>query len=366
MSKYSVGVFPKVGLGRGVVATLLLSTWSLPSYAQESADAATTAAARALAIDGVKLANAGDCEGATEKLLKAQELYSSPVVASRLGECEVELGLLVEGTERLRKLLREPVPENASPAVHKAFARAKVVLDQATPKLAALNITVVGPTQNEVVVSVNGRALPAAALGVAFPANPGRQEVEVSAPGYFSSTEQLVLAPGETSAISLTLRPEPKAEVDDPWVEPVTHSPVRKKRTRTPTESDNRRPMSTVEDSASPSRAPAYLSFAIGAVGLGVGAGFGFAAKGDYDALALECPSGVCPLESAGSLEAARRKGTIATVGLGVGAAGVVLGTIFLLTGGSSDDASVAQAVGLPENVRTWVGVNEVGIATQF
>src|SRR5690606_21474608 len=101
-------------------------------------------------------------------------------------------------------------------------------------------------------------------------------------------------------------------------------------------------------------------------VGLGVGAGFGFAAKGDYDALALECPSGVCPLESAGSLEAAHRKGTIATVGLGVGAAGVVLGTIFLLTGGSSDDASVAQAVGLPENVRTWVGVNEVGIATQF
>lgn len=344
---------------------LLLSSWSVPGFAQEEADAATTAAARALAIDGVKLAEAGDCEGAVEKLHKAQQLYHSPVVASRLGECEIELGRLVEGTERLRKLLREPVPENASAAVHRAFARAKTVLDQATPKLAAINITVIGPARDEVVVTVNGRSVPSAALGVEFPADPGRQVVEVSAPGYYPAQEQVSLAPGQSSTISVSLKAEPRpaADLSEPW---PAEKPTRTKKKATPSEPEPTRQPARVEDTASPSRAPAYVSLAVGVVGLGVGAGFGLAAKGDYDALAPECPSGKCPLGSADALDAARRKGTIATVGLGVGAAGIVLGTIFLLTGSSSDAATPEQALGLPAGVRTWVGINEVGFATQF
>lgn len=364
MFKHSVGVFPKVGVRGGLAAAVMLSTWSLPSLAQEEPDAATTAAARQLAIDGIKLATAGDCEGAAEKLRKAQELYESPVVASRLAECEIDLGRLVEGTERLRKMLRKPVPENASPAVHKAFARAKVLLDEATPRLAALNITVVGPSQADSVVLVNGQAVPAAALGVAFPANPGRQLIEVSAPGYYSSSDQVVLSPGETTAVSLTLRPEPKPEVEE--ASPSAARPSVKRKRSPRIVSNEPRDVSSVEDSGSPSRAPAYLSLAVGVVGLGVGTGFGFAAKSDYDALEPECPSGLCPTSTEAQLEAARRKGTIATIGMGVGAAGLVLGTIFLLTGGSSDDGSPAQALGLPDHVRTWVGVNEVGVMTRF
>src|SRR5690349_7503694 len=70
----------------------------------EDASAAETAAARSLAVDGLKLAQAGDCAGAVPKLERAEKLYHSAVVASRLGECYVTVGRLVEGSEILRKV----------------------------------------------------------------------------------------------------------------------------------------------------------------------------------------------------------------------------------------------------------------------
>src|ERR1041384_4356676 len=88
--------------------------YTTPARAEE-ASAAETAAARALAVDGLKLAQAGDCAGAAPKLERAEKLYHSAVVASRLGECYVSLGRLVEGTEILRRMLREPPPADATP-----------------------------------------------------------------------------------------------------------------------------------------------------------------------------------------------------------------------------------------------------------
>ena len=73
-----------------------------PSVRAEDASAAETAAARSLAVDGLKLAQANNCAEAVPKLERAEKLYHSTVVASRLGECLVSVGRLVEGTEILR------------------------------------------------------------------------------------------------------------------------------------------------------------------------------------------------------------------------------------------------------------------------
>ncbi len=78
------------------------------AHAENDADAAETAAARTLAIDGVKLAQAEQCDEAIDKLDRAEKLKHSPVVLRYLGECQVKVGRWVEGSESLRKLLREP------------------------------------------------------------------------------------------------------------------------------------------------------------------------------------------------------------------------------------------------------------------
>ncbi len=352
--KRSLALSLRVVSVAGILGSLLLR--SPGAHAQE-ADAASVAAARSLAIDGIKLADGGDCAGAAVKLTQAEALYHSQVVASRLGECEIQLGRIVEGTERLRRLLREPVPDNATPAVLSAIAKAKQVLDESNGKAANLQLTISGPKPEKTTVKINGNVVPAAGLGVEFPVNPGAADVEVSAEGYYPQTEHVTLAAGEKLELAVALRPEP------PKLEPVattnTESPAPVRPTAAP--ASDTRPPATVEDKAEPSYAPAYVSFIVGAAGLGVGAYYGMGAKKDYDVLAPKCQNNVCPADEADNLESAQNKGTIATVGLGVGAGAIILGTILLITAGGDDDEQAASAL-----VNPWVGTNELGLWGTF
>src|SRR3954469_16068116 len=126
----------------------------------EDASAAETAAARGLAVDGLKLAQANNCAEAVPKLERAEKLYHSAVVASRLGECYVNVGRLVEGTEILRKVLREPQPADATPPLTKALARAQRVLATAKPRIAGLTIKVT--TVPDMRVKIDGNIVPSA------------------------------------------------------------------------------------------------------------------------------------------------------------------------------------------------------------
>lgn len=325
--------------------------------AEDGADAASVGAARNLAIDGVKLADNGDCAGAVVKLGQAEGLYHSQIVASRLGECEIQLGQIVEGTERLRRLLREPVPEHATPAQLSALARAKQVLDESGGKVANLQLTISGPKPEKTTVKINGAVVPAAGLGVAFPVNPGAADVEVSAEGYYPQTEHVTLSAGEKLEVSVALRPEPP-KPEPVAAEPSANQPATTAGTSPPPRT---RTSATVEDRAEPSYAPAYVAFILGAAGLGVGAWYGMSAKKDYDVLAPKCQNNICPPGEANNLKDAQNKGTIATVGLGVGAGAILVGTILLLTTGGDEASDSASA-----SVSPWFGVNELGVAGAF
>jgi hypothetical protein len=255
-------------------------------------------------------------------------------------------------------LIREPVPENATPAVLSALAKAKQVLDESSGKAANLQLSITGPKPDKTTVKINGTVVPAAGLGVAFPVNPGAADVEVSAEGYYSQTEHVTLAAGEKLEISVALRPEPqKAE---PVVVAETKSPAAAE--PRPAAVSPERPPATVHEKSEPSYAPAYVSFIVGAAGLGVGAYYGMTAKKDYDVLAPKCQNNVCPIDEADNLESARNKGTIATIGLGVGAGAIILGTILLVTAGGDDEPEHASA----SSVNPWVGSNEVGVWGTF
>jgi hypothetical protein len=341
--------------------TLAAFAWTSSASAESEPDAATVGAARSLAVEGVKLADSGDCQGALAPLTKAEGLYHSQIVASRLGECEITTGRLVEGTERLRKLLREPLPNNPSAALQRALSQAQVLVDQTTPKLASIKIAVVGPDLDKVVVKVNGTPVMAAALGVEFPVNPGTQDVQVEAPGYFPASDSVALSPGQKQTVSLSLQARPPEPVPD---EPVATEKVAVPNSRP--EGELHQPANPeVSDAESSSNAPAYISYAVGLIGLGVGAGYGYAAKSDHDALAKKCPNNLCPQGEKDNLDAALSKGTIATIGVGVGAAGIVLGTILLLVGG--DDAEAASSL-TPGDValKPWIGADQLGLSAKF
>ena len=53
---------------------------------------------------------------AIEKLKRAEALHHAPTILGRLGECQVNVGEVVEGTENLNLVVREPLAETAPKA----------------------------------------------------------------------------------------------------------------------------------------------------------------------------------------------------------------------------------------------------------
>ena len=181
------------------------------ALAEDDASATETAAARGLAIDGLKLADGGHCNEAIDKLTRAEKLHHAPIVLSRLGECLITQGKLVDGTEMLRKVLREPLPASPSPALQKARERAQTTLDATKSKIGNLAITIQGPSEGNTSVTVDGQLVPAILLDGDRPTDPGEHVVEATAPGYLKASTKTRVGPGEKQSVTLKLEPDPAA-----------------------------------------------------------------------------------------------------------------------------------------------------------
>jgi hypothetical protein len=356
--------------GSALLTCLLIETIPIRSALAED-DAAETAAARTLAVDGLKLADAGRCAEAIEKLARAEKLHHAPIVLGRLGECQITQGKLVDGTENLRKVLREPMPANPSFALTKARERAQTTLDAAKPKIAILAISIKGPRDNSAVtVTVDGQSVSSALLDAERPTDPGEHVVEATAQGFLKASSRVIVGPGDRQSVNMKLDPDPNAPATLPADAP--NAPARTGSTSelgAPAARDTGATTAGTGGASAPNHSGAYISWAFGGAALAVGAGFGAIAIKDKNDLASSCKANVCPVEVEGKLNSAKTAGTISTIGLGLGAAGVVLGTILYFTAGSG--TSTGNRAQSPRAAsgwkpRAWVGVGQAGFGADF
>ena len=376
--------YPYRCLGAAVIAAMLAQSVDLRSaLAQDEPSSAETAAARGLAVEGLKLADAGRCSEAIDKLARAEKLHHSAIVQSRLGECQISLGKLVDGTENLRKVLREPVPANPSPALVKARERAQTALDGAKPKIAFLMISVKGPKEvSTATVTVDGESVPTALLDADRPTDPGEHVIEASAPGYLKASARVSVKEAERKAVSVRLDADPNAVAPPPPASPTEpgagaqHAPQRDP-TPTPPARESRFAVGAdTGASAAPNRTGAYIAWAIGGVALAVGGGFGAVAmKGKNE---LNCTGNSCPESDRDKLADAKANGNISTAAFIVGGVGVVLGTVLFFTasGSSSGSSSSTRTAGAAPPARptglaafeprAYVGVGQIGLAGSF
>lgn len=328
----------------GALCAALLATLASSSRADDSAE--NTAAARTLGVEGVQLADAGKCPEAIEKLTRAEALHHAPTILGRLGECQVNVGDVVEGTENLNRVVREQLAPNAPKVFHDAQERAQKVLTQATPKIAHLVIRVT-PSNVKASVAVAGKPVPAALLGAERPTDPGTHQVTATAEGYKPSSATVTLAEGGHQDITLLLEKDPAAVAAlPPSNPPPSASPE----------------VTTPPAAAGKSNAPAYVAFGIGAAGVVVGSVTGALAFGK----ASDCPDKVCPTQD--KLDSAKSMATVSTITFGIGLAGVAVGTILLLTNHSSE-APAAQAKAHPApklELHPWLGVSSLGVTGTF
>src|SRR5262249_3824745 len=143
------------------LAAVLVASAALADGAPSAADVSL---ARTLGLEGVKLADSGDCAGAIDRLQRAETLYHAPPILDRLGEWQVAVGKVVAGTESLQRVVREPLPAHAPQAFVAAQERAKKALQTALPRVAKLRVHVAAPAGVTPTVKVDGETVPLAAL----------------------------------------------------------------------------------------------------------------------------------------------------------------------------------------------------------
>ena len=250
---------------------------------------------------------------------------------SRLGECQVTLGKIVEGTETLERVVHEPLTTASPPAYVAAVERAQKVLAAARPKIAKLTILVEAPAGATPVVSIDGAPVSSAFIGSARPTDPGAHTVEASAAGYHSTKETVTLAEGAVASVTT-----PPVE---PVVEPKGEGPRPETSPR------------DVDRSTGGSRLAAYVALGMGGVGLVTSVTFGLLALDGRSRLDSACTDKHCPPSSGADLDRARRYAAISTVGFGVALVGATLGATLLLTRSEPTTATtslrVSPAVGL-------------------
>lgn len=365
--------FPARGSKLALPALVLaLATVAPAARAEEDASASETAAARSLAVDGLKLAKAGQCREAVEKLERAEKLRHSPIVLARLGECYVNIGKLVQGTEALRKFLREPLPPDANANLKEAYDHAQVVIQETKGNIAGLTIAVSGGEKGKYTVTIDGVEVASTLVGVEVPVDPGEHVIEVSGPQYLKTSARAKLAPGEKQSISIEAKPDPEAakqkaeEPVRPGAAPSIAAPSENRMAPQPFAATTTEP----PPSSGNSKALAYVSYGVGALGIGAGILFGRSAMQDKDQLDAQCPGKVCPPDQEDRLNSAKTKGLVSTIGFGVGAAGVVLGTVLLVTSSGSSSSSSAKSVAPPTAFRlrpkAAIGLGSVQVGADF
>jgi hypothetical protein len=310
-----------------------------------------------LGTEGVRLAMGGDCAGAVSKLQAAEKLYHAPVTAEWLGECQVNVGKIVAGTEILNGVVREVLPATAPAAFTNAQRKAREFLPGALTKIAHLKIHVDGGPADKVTVTVDGERVPSVLLDGDRPTDPGQHEVKAAAEGFKPATSQVTLTPGGSGSASLKLEPEPNAPPQQASGGPPSPSAGSSTGASTPP-----------PPAGSRNFTPAYVAFGIGGAGVALGAVTGFMAIGTKGSLDAACSSGkVCPGTQQGNINSLNTQAWISTIGFGVGIAGAALGVVLLVTAGpSSEPAPAPKAASRGVEVRPWFSGNAVGVGGTF
>jgi hypothetical protein len=277
-------------------------------WAQDAADLAT---ARTLGTEGLRLAETGNCAAAVEKLSRAEKLHHAPTTLERLGECEIAIGRFVDGTESLRRVMREHIPEGSPAVFVTAQSRAKAALDAAMPHIAKVRVDVAGPNAGDVVLKIDNVPVSNAAIGVERSIDPGQHTVEATAPGFKPTSQRFDVTDGGSRAVSLTLEraPEqPKPLVDNTHVTPVT-------------------PVTTTRRNYLPA------AVALGGAGaaLAFGGIFGGLALGKKNDLISACGGTSCPPSQRAAFDDAKTFANLSTVGFVVAGVTAVVGIVLIV-----------------------------------
>jgi hypothetical protein len=316
---------------------LLVGASLLASPAAADPSDADRATARALSVEAHRAFDRKDYAMAADRFARADALVHAPTLLLGVARAQAALGHLVAAQEAYSRIVREGVPPKAPPVFAKAVGDAKRELDALAPRVPGIVVVVAGAPGAK--VTIDGAEVPAAAVGVRRPVDPGTHVVAATADGFLATDKSVTVAERATLDVRLELRPAPKpapAPVAAPAPSPPPPQPPP--------------PPADPPDRGGAQRVAGFVALGLGVAGLGVGAVTGGLALGKHGELADACtlPGGKCPASAASTLDAYGTLGTVSTIGFVAGGVLVAGGVTLLVTAPkrAPRDAWVAPVVG--------------------
>jgi hypothetical protein len=331
--------------GRALVGSFAVALWMCSVSAHAEEDAATRAAARKLAEDGVLALQNGDAATAAQKLEKAHQMLRVPSVALWSARALAKRGLLIEAAERLREAARLPASGDAA-VQEQAKRDAEKELAELTPRIPNLVIRLDGAGDLPVAVTLDGATIPAALLGEDRPVNPGPHHL-VGRHDTDERSADVTVAEAERKEVVLRFGSGAAAAPGSAGPDSVSGA----------VSSDQ-------PASGSGRKTLAFVALGAGAVGLVVGGVTGGLALGKKSALDenAACKDGKCLHSVESDVTSLRTFRTVSTIGFVAGGVLAATGIVLLVTsGGSQERGSVA-----PPRLAFGVGAGHVRVAGTF
>jgi len=328
-----------------ILAALVIATAAGPAAAAPTdADKAT---ARTLFFSALEARKAGDHDKAADLFDRSNRLYPAPTAALGLARSLEATGKWVKATETFHRILRRTPDDDAPKAFDLARRAARKELNELQTRMPKLVIAVEGAAADAVVVTIDGAVVPAAALGVERPTDPGPHEVRVLGDGYVTVAREVELTEGQRLEVTLAVD---EARPDEAEVEVARPAPAPIPRPSPPVLP----PPEVASDGGSALR---VSGFVIGAAGIG---GFiGAAVTGGLymsaeQTVQDECAPGpggggnLCSQAGLDAVDRGRGLEPINTALLAVGGVGVATGVALLIAGyvGSEEEVVVTPQVG--------------------
>jgi hypothetical protein len=323
--------------------------------------ASDRATARVLADEAGEALDQKNFEVAADKFGRAEALVHAPTLLLGLARAEVGLGKFVEASENYQRIIREGVAPGAPPSFARALQDAQREIKGVTPKLAWVTVTLKDPPTSS--VTVDGIEIPKAALDVKRAVNPGRHVLKATADGYGPTTTTIEMKEGEAKAVTLVL----DALSGSARPSPATPAPASGVESSVPVASADSSDVAS--SSGSRQRTYGFIGLGVGAAGLIVGGVAGLVAMGKHNSLESDCPNGKCAPNGQTTIDSFRSMATVSTVGFVVGAVAAAGGATLLLTAprhaqtGGGPEAAPSKTMG---HVEPYVGFASVGVRGTF
>jgi hypothetical protein len=255
---------------------------------------------------------AGRYETGCPALAESFRLDPKPGALFTQATCEARWGKLATAVahyeEFLQRVAALPPAERARHEGREEAARAQ--LAELSPRVPRLTLVLPPSAPRGTAVTLDGTPLDAARLGAEMPVDPGEHTITTRAPGRPAHALKVVADAGRAARVVLTVPPEPA----------------------TATPAPSRRPL-------------AYAAGGLGVAGLLVGAIAGSLAIGRRSVVDAHCTGRACDAEGKAAGDAGKTLAAVSTVGFVVGAAGIGVGVLLLVSEPKPANAAARAAL---------------------